>query len=295
MASSSSTRERIVHPGPQIQDLLTEQQKHVSEHVWNEEPDRELTVRRAEQLHCDPSDIPQDVAAYLDKVGFLRVAQLGHFESDPSLISALVERWRPETHTFHMPPGECTITLQDVAIILGLKVDGWPVVGRTSTNWNALCQELLGVSFPSKAFHGSSLKMRALNEHFQNINEHNQDPVRFERYIRAYILKIIGGLLLADHSSSRVPLRYLQLLRDLDSCGEYSWGSAVLAHLYAQLCKATNYEVQEIACCIPLIQIWAWERFPNIAPDRTNFYIPQSPLFTKYGQSVTIGKFLHHL
>ncbi|MBA0789455.1 hypothetical protein Gotri_027553 [Gossypium trilobum] len=36
----------------------------------------------------------------------------------------LVERWRPKTHTFHLPRDKCTITLKDVALQLSLSVDG---------------------------------------------------------------------------------------------------------------------------------------------------------------------------
>ncbi|MED6179288.1 Serine/threonine-protein phosphatase 7 long form, partial [Stylosanthes scabra] len=35
-------------------------------------------------------------------------------------------------HSFHMPWGECTVTLQDVAYQLGLPVDGEPVNGCLS-------------------------------------------------------------------------------------------------------------------------------------------------------------------
>ncbi|CAN1129802.1 Protein MAINTENANCE OF MERISTEMS [Linum perenne] len=46
---------------------------------------------------------------------------------DPEVITALVERWRPETNTFHLYGGEATITLEDVHFITGLSVDGLPV------------------------------------------------------------------------------------------------------------------------------------------------------------------------
>jgi Plant mobile domain len=49
---------------------------------------------------------------------------------DWSLLSALVDRWRPETHTFHLPCGEMAPTLQDVACLLGLPLRGLAVGPR---------------------------------------------------------------------------------------------------------------------------------------------------------------------
>ena len=64
---------------------------------------------------------------------------------DAPLLSAFVDRWRPETHTFHLPCGEVTITMQDVVMILGLPLegnavtsivqgDGWRDIVETSTH-----------------------------------------------------------------------------------------------------------------------------------------------------------------
>ncbi|RYR65148.1 hypothetical protein Ahy_A03g011127 [Arachis hypogaea] len=51
------------------------------------------------------------------------------FEHDWSLALALIERWRSESHTFHLPYREMTITLQNVAYQLGLRIDSDPVSG----------------------------------------------------------------------------------------------------------------------------------------------------------------------
>ncbi|MFQ6630027.1 hypothetical protein Gotur_007512 [Gossypium turneri] len=61
------------------------------------------------------------IEIYLREAGFWHVATIGRErKSDLKLISVLIERWRPETHTFYLPSGECTITLEDVQLQLGL-------------------------------------------------------------------------------------------------------------------------------------------------------------------------------
>ena len=71
-------------------------------------------------------------------------------EIDHCLISALVERWRPETHTFHLPHGEMSTTLEDVEVILRLRIDDEVSVGPTGRgDWSLLYEELLGFGVPA--------------------------------------------------------------------------------------------------------------------------------------------------
>ncbi|KAK5812107.1 hypothetical protein PVK06_027518 [Gossypium arboreum] len=56
-----------------------------------------------------------------------------------------VKRWKLETHTFHFPCEERTITLEDIALQLGLPVD-WPVVTGSTVipSKVVLCRAILG-------------------------------------------------------------------------------------------------------------------------------------------------------
>ncbi|KAK1670646.1 hypothetical protein QYE76_058805 [Lolium multiflorum] len=49
-------------------------------------------------------------------------------------LTALVDRWRPETHTFHFRAGEMTPTLQDVSMIIGLPIQGETLCMNTASD-----------------------------------------------------------------------------------------------------------------------------------------------------------------
>ena len=84
------------------------------------------------------------IMQYIEATGLTGLFKVPHMEVDHALITALVEWWRPEMHTFHLPHAEMGITLQDIEVMLGIPMDGLPVTGRTDLKWNEVCRELLG-------------------------------------------------------------------------------------------------------------------------------------------------------
>jgi hypothetical protein len=82
-------------------------------------------------------------------VGFLPLARLvsTHLSMmDSAVLTALVDWWRPETHTFHLPCGEITVTLQDITMILGLSINSALVSGTVSpTRWRDSIAAAIGL------------------------------------------------------------------------------------------------------------------------------------------------------
>ena len=177
------------------------------------------------------------IRPYVICVGFYGIYRLGHIIIDWPLITCLVERWRPETHTFHVPVGEMTITLQDVAIILGLRIDG-PIVTRTCVlDVAELCRELLGVTPPAYALRGSAISIQWLCDQLSTPAP-DADEITLERSAHGFILTLMESFLFTDKKGVHVHLCFLPLLRDLTYTTTYSRGGAVLAHTYRELCRA---------------------------------------------------------
>ncbi|QHN83055.1 uncharacterized protein DS421_20g701280 [Arachis hypogaea] len=83
--------------------------------------------------------------------------------------------------------------------------------------------------------------------------EQDATKERLLRYMRRYIMQVIGGILFPDASDSRVHIRWLPLLEDFDRCGGLSWGSAVLAWLYHQMYRATEHGQHNLGGCVSLL------------------------------------------
>nr|KYP59554.1 Serine/threonine protein phosphatase 7 long form isogeny [Cajanus cajan]KYP59557.1 Serine/threonine protein phosphatase 7 long form isogeny [Cajanus cajan] len=194
------------------------------------------------------------IVPILEEVSFSRVANLRHLKVDHALVTTLVERWRLETHTFHFPTGECTITLEDVAIQLNLRVDGLPVIGPTLYDWEDMCSTYLGIVLvKGESLISSMIKLKWLRE---NMLELPEEPSQEElhAHCRAYILGLIGGILMLDKTGNKVYLMYLSLLINLRRTRRYSWGSSCLATLYRKMCKAIDVTSRTMGGCASLLQ-----------------------------------------
>ena len=159
------------------------------------------------------------------------------------------------------------ITLQDIAMLIGLPVDGDVVTGSTCLDWRHVCYSLLGLTFRDIDIDGQCLHLSWLSQSFPTLAP-DADEESIKRYTRAYILQLIGGFLFSGKSSDKVQLMFLPLLEDFEVAGRYSWGSACLAWLYRQLCRASHIDTHDISGPLNLLQLWVWERFPFIAPHR---------------------------
>ncbi|KAL4350422.1 hypothetical protein AHAS_Ahas10G0140400 [Arachis hypogaea] len=153
----------------------------------------------------------------------------------------------PETHTFVLPVGEVTVTLEDVAHIFGLPIDGEPVSGWTDSSSDFVHSQSMAIfgrepvlSRNSKSYIKLGWVRRIRDAEPLDIEE------SIRRYVRCQIFCMLGSTLFTDKSTTYAHAKYIPLLRDFEWIHTYSWGSACLAHLYRVLCRASRYDTKEM-------------------------------------------------
>ncbi|XP_074352143.1 serine/threonine-protein phosphatase 7 long form homolog [Apium graveolens] len=201
---------------------------------------------------------------------------------DAGLITAFLDRWRPETHTFHLRFSEATITLQDVYYILGLRSSGHPVSFTAGEIFDASSiHEVLGVDPETGVIVSNNIKIGWLVQEFGDYTrlEEATDPDYDDQllfHIRAHLLLIIESLF-PNSSGNRISLHLLPYVRDLDQIGTFSWGNVCLAYLYSRLCISSIGNVVELCGPMTLLQVWIYEHFSRLAPRHRGNYIMRHP------------------
>ena len=188
---------------------------------------------------------------------------------DHALITTFVERWRPETHTFHLPHGEMTITLQDVEVIIGFPVEGEAMVGPTQRTWTDVCAKMLGIQIPNgpqNVLRGQRILIPTLVERITEPLPPDASEIQVHQYARCYILALLGDMVFLDKSRDKVHLMWLEFMQNLRNPRKYSWGSAALSWLYRQLCNATDKKAKQIGGPLILVQLWIYVKFPHMSP-----------------------------
>nr|XP_023915456.1 serine/threonine-protein phosphatase 7 long form homolog [Quercus suber] len=262
-----------IDPGPIDRTVLTEQVKHRSELLWNPgggDPPGTLDCRtRHEELRLRVPMVDDRVLTIVRLLGLEGLYLVPSIQLDHALITAFVERWRPETHTFHLPHGEMTITLQDMEVIMGLPIEGEAMVGPSKKTWTTVCDEMLGIQIPNgdqNVLKGQRILVSALVARIRKPLPPNANEIQVHQYARCYILALLGDMVFLDKSGDRVHLMWLEFMQNLHNPRKYSWGSAALSWLYRQLCNASEKKAKQIGGPLILVQLWIFVRFPHMSP-----------------------------
>ncbi|KAL0358311.1 UNVERIFIED_CONTAM: Serine/threonine-protein phosphatase 7 long form [Sesamum angustifolium] len=166
--------------GPRDGTVLSQQSQHRSDEILDGDIDEVLQTKRVDGKfwrNLREQDLPIRVQQILHQIGFNGVYRCGRIQYDCHLITALVERWRSETHSFHFRVGEATVTLQDV--------------------------QYIGFAPEEGALKGSRLQVKAIIHHISRVHITPDTPhLTVVQYARAVALLLLGGTMCPDSSET---------------------------------------------------------------------------------------------
>ncbi|CAN1225098.1 Serine/threonine-protein phosphatase 7 long form homolog [Linum perenne] len=255
-------------PQPRNASLLRGENKHRDGFVWRSPSECKALKMRQRSTSLRWSPQYQHFLEGCRLSGVLSV--LGHTPCK-ELVTTLIERWRPETNTFHLVPGEATITLEDVKVLTGLPTTGHPlIVSPDERPVSEICEEWLGVQPPANVIQGRTVRVAWVKRLFDRLPDGATAEV-ITYHARAYTWVLLAGVLLADQNGDHIQVHLLQLIGDPRVASTYSWGNAILAWLYKVTGRAAFFSAGsmrgtgDIGGFTLLVELWALERFPRIA------------------------------
>ncbi|XP_058784886.1 protein MAIN-LIKE 1-like [Vicia villosa] len=221
--------------GPSDTSILTRYQDHVARHLWfGKERRPKTTIKVAAHgsklIGCVPQMLPRVMNDWLVASGLSSLQHTSLYRVDTHLLSAFVERWHPETSSFHMSFGEMTITLDDVSCLLHIPIRGElvdPDIVVTDYDVIHLAVELFGVSLSDASREASSVRgLYYKLDWLKQVFEQQRAADNFIGATRAYIMLLLGCIILADKTFTLVEAKY-PTIQEVASFVRYFFQSVV--------------------------------------------------------------------
>jgi len=99
----------------------------------------------------------------------------GYENISHGFVCAMSDRWHEETNNFHLPVGEMTITLDDVACLLGISITGRLLPDRELTREEGLEMMQVDLLFTAEATAKEMIKQGAAHVSFGVLKKHYKE------------------------------------------------------------------------------------------------------------------------
>ncbi|XP_058216837.1 protein MAINTENANCE OF MERISTEMS-like [Rhododendron vialii] len=235
--------------------VLRDPETHISS-SWTKERARQRDIRGFGGA-CSSlalyQGLPARVRQLVDEAGFREFIQTHTLpRNDHAVLVALAERWRDTTNSFHLLPGEMTVTPADFTAITGLRVGGEPIPFDLGIHEDPVALEW---------FFGEAPKIEEGMARYGQFTKYLKKKVtteqEAEQMARAYLLYLFGATLYPNRRS-KVHLSYLSALRDLRTASRFDWGGAALGAAYGFLGDSSRTEMST-AGYWRIWELWAYE------------------------------------
>ncbi|XP_056171375.1 uncharacterized protein LOC115685808 isoform X1 [Syzygium oleosum] len=208
-------------------------------------------VKRVEKLSYDQRDA-------IKSVGFGNLLLIPNHTLSKNLLVELMEKWSCDKRAFVLAHGEISMTLMDVALVLGLRVIGKPAILQQDEPFSDL-EEHYG-AVPGKR----KITVASLESRLDSLG-----GVADDDFIRSFLLFTFGTFLFPN-TTGTIDTRYLSFLSNLDYVHQYAWGSAVLEDLIMWLSRRKEKSMQYVGGCLLFLQMWFYEHIDMARPSLQN-------------------------
>ncbi|KAL5224124.1 hypothetical protein ABZP36_010763 [Zizania latifolia] len=212
-------------------------------------------------------------AAISDAVG----ASTAIINPDRASLSALLSLWDPASHSFRLPAGAATFSLEDALLLAGLSPSGAPLDKALTAEEDDLRIRLVIEKEKIRELHPCARDAGRVSadvwlEWFDSsIRPGEDDELRWLGFL-AYWLAFFVTPKLRPRSSELPDLTFALAAR-LSHGEQIALGPAVVANLYADMDRIVTSGVEEGVSGrvdtwgpLLLLQVWMWERFECLRP-----------------------------